>query len=455
MTTKITEQNISNISNAAIQWQTVVTADGSTATSAVAGYGYFIDTTSATHTVNLPNTASVGDTIILKDYAGTWGTNNVTISSTLKISGADADGTLSTNNTTVTIVYMDTTKGWTSTQNSTQDALAVDPSYVAATGGTVTESGNFKIHSFTGDGNFVVSNGGNPAGSASVDYLVVAGGGGGGGQYIGGGGGGGGFRASSSTYTVGSAPGAPLINCVSALPVSATTYPVTVGGGGTGNASQGNTDSTRGSDSVFSTITSTGGGAGKQDQGPGNNTGQPGGSGGGGAGGGPGDALTAYLKGSGNTPSVSPPQGNDGGNGGAPGSPAPGSGPGSPYVAGGGGGAMAVGGCGTRPNSTGGPGGVGAGVPNAFGTSGQSSGGYYYFAGGGGGNASTCGPAAGPATSGSGGLGGGGDGTPNSPATAGTANTGGGGGGTDSRPGPNAGGAGGKGIVILRYKFQN
>lgn len=27
---------------------------------------------------------------------------------------------------------------------------------------------------------------------------------------------------------------------------------------------------------------------------------------------------------------------------------------------------MAVGGCGTRPNSTGGPGGVGAGVPNAL-----------------------------------------------------------------------------------------
>ena len=132
MTTKITEQNISNISNAAVQWQSVFTGDGSTGLTTVAGRGYFIDTTSGTVTVNLPNTASVGDTIILKDYAGTWGSNNVTISSTLKISGADADGTLSTNNTTVTIVYMDTTKGWTPIQNSTQTALAVDASFISA-----------------------------------------------------------------------------------------------------------------------------------------------------------------------------------------------------------------------------------------------------------------------------------------------------------------------------------
>src|SRR5210317_443125 len=178
MTTKITEQNISNLANAGVQWQTVVTADGSTVTTAVVGYGYFIDTTSAAHTVNLPNTANVGDTIILKDYAGTWGTNNVTISSTLKISGADADGTLSTNNTTITIVYMDTTKGWTPIQNSTQSALATDPTYVTATGGTITTSGDYKIHTFTGDGTFCVSAVGNPFGSSAVDYLVVAGGGG-------------------------------------------------------------------------------------------------------------------------------------------------------------------------------------------------------------------------------------------------------------------------------------
>jgi hypothetical protein len=51
---------------------------------------------------------------------------------------------------------------------------------VAATGGTVATSGDFKIHSFTGDGCFVVSNAGlvTPSGgSDKVDYLVVAGGG--------------------------------------------------------------------------------------------------------------------------------------------------------------------------------------------------------------------------------------------------------------------------------------
>jgi hypothetical protein len=46
----------------------------------------------------------------------------------------------------------------------------------AATGGTITTVGDFKIHAFTGDGCFVVSQVGNPAGGPSnVDYLVVAG----------------------------------------------------------------------------------------------------------------------------------------------------------------------------------------------------------------------------------------------------------------------------------------
>ena len=58
--------------------------------------------------------------------------------------------------------------------------------------GTVTDSGDFRTHTFTGDGNFVVSKIGNApvagAGPAVVDYLVVAGGGG---SSLGGGGAGG------------------------------------------------------------------------------------------------------------------------------------------------------------------------------------------------------------------------------------------------------------------------
>ena len=72
---------------------------------------------------------------------------------------------------------------------------------------------------------------GNAAGSNTVDYIVVAGGGGGGGTGNGGGGGAGGFREDKSSCTAYTA--SPLELC-SALPVTATAYPITVGGGGAG-----------------------------------------------------------------------------------------------------------------------------------------------------------------------------------------------------------------------------
>mgnify|MGYP003677771660 CR=1 FL=1 len=445
----------------AVDWQT---ASIKTATfTAANGEGYFCNTSGGAFTVNLP-AGSAGAIVSIQDYNNTFDSNSLTVdpNGSEKINGGIAGGfvTLSTEGLGITFVYIDATVGWRSVDSNEYSTSGATPTFtcasVSGSGNAITTAscGNYKIATFTGPGNFTVNSVGNPSGGGdTVEYIIVAGGGGGGGQYIAGGGGAGGFRFASPSLAPLTYPGKPLA-APAGITVTAQVYPISVGGGGTGNASSGNTDSTRGISTTALGLTATGGGAGKQDQGPGNNTGQPGGSGGGGSGGAPGDAPTAYLKGSGNTPPVSPSQGNDGGNGGAPGSPAPGSGPGSPYVAGGGGGAMAVGGCGTRPNSTGGPGGVGAGVPNAFGTSGQSSGGYYYFAGGGGGNASTCGPAAGPATSGSGGLGGGGAGQPNAAGTAGTANTGGGGGGTDSRGSTNAGGNGGSGIVIIRYKFQ-
>src|SRR5210317_360897 len=222
---------------AGTDWQSVVVADGSTGTTASAGEGYFIDTTSAAHTITLPadGSSTIGDTIIIRDYAGTFATNNVTLTSTAKISGADADGTLSTNDLVVTLVYVDSTKGWVTIENEAKAVGAVDIAYVTATGGTVTTSGDYKIHTFTGDGCFVVSCAGNPLGNNNVDYLVVAGGGGGG-YCMGGGGGAGGYRessgAASGCYTV-----SPLGTSVTALAVSATTYPVTVGGGGTGSSS--------------------------------------------------------------------------------------------------------------------------------------------------------------------------------------------------------------------------
>ena len=82
MTTKITEQNVSNLANAGVDWQSVFVGDGSTGLTTVAGRGYFINTTSGTVTVTLPASPSAGDVVVLKDYARTWGTNNVSLAST-------------------------------------------------------------------------------------------------------------------------------------------------------------------------------------------------------------------------------------------------------------------------------------------------------------------------------------------------------------------------------------
>ena len=428
MTTKITEQNISNVANFAVNWQSVVTADGSTNTNAVAGQGYFIDTTSASHTVVLPASPNFGDTIIISDYASTFNTNHVTVDpGSNKIEADTTDATLSTNDQTHTLVYTDSTQGWKIVNQDT--ATNIQNQLVAATGGTITTDGDFKIHTFTGDGCFVVSTAGD------VDYLVVAGGGGGGNptSYAGGGGAGG-FRMSNQ-LALPAATTSPLAN-PTGIPVSVATYPVTVGAGGSAGLTG------TGSNSIFSTITSAGGGGGGTTN-PGGSTapGLPGGSGGGGAGNG-------GMGGYGNSPVVSPPQGNPGGSGNpSPQTPAGGHG-------GGGGGAANAGGNATLDNlGPAGFGGIGSYVSPSFAVSCAGTPGpvpsVRYFAGGGGGgaNSNAC------AVQGTGGAGGGGQGSPGS--VAGGANTGGGGGGASHPAGsPNTGSAGGKGIVIIRYKFQ-
>ena len=62
MTTKITEQNISNLANAGVDWQSVITGAGGSSTG-VSGKGYFIDTSGGTHTLNLPASPNIGDII--------------------------------------------------------------------------------------------------------------------------------------------------------------------------------------------------------------------------------------------------------------------------------------------------------------------------------------------------------------------------------------------------------
>ena len=423
-------QKLSNVVDQIVEWQSVFTGDGSTGLTAVAGRGYFIDTTSGTVTVTLPASPKAGDIVQLKDYARTWGTNAVSIASTT-FDGASNNPSFSTNGQTVTLVYMDGTKGWSLINEDTTTGLGA--TFVTATGGTITTSGDYKIHTFTGDGCFVVSSSGNPAGSDSVDYLVVAGGGGGGGcGDTGGGGGAGGYRESHSVPVSGCYTASPLATPTS-IPVSATTYPVTVGGGG-GSGVPG-VRGVSGSNSVFSTITSAGGGGGGRAS---SSPDGPGGSGGSGGGGGSLPCSPA-SGGSGNTPPTSPPQGNNGGTGRGNNSPLNGI-----RIAGGGGGATAAGGC--APINGSGSGGAGATTSISGSPTGYSGG------GGGGAHASPIDTTPNP----NGGPGGGGTGgNTGVAAAAGTANRGGGGGGATSKTTPTChSAAGGKGIVIIRYKFQ-
>ena len=405
-----------------VDWQT-----GSLKTStftAASGEGYFVNASGAI-TMNLP-AGTAGAIVAVSDYARNFGTNNLTITpnGSQKIGGQAASATLNVNGQAATFVYVDDTNGWINVQNA-EDTEA-GQGFAAATGGnTVLTVGDYKTHIFTGPGTFCVSQPG------IVDYLVVAGAGAGG--FEGGGGGGaGGFRVSNQTS--GAAPSgipdgnmSPLIS-PSGLSLPAKAYPITVGGGAGCKPSTG--VSANGSNSIFSTITSTGGGGGS----PGGPACRPAGNGGSG-GGTDRSGNSAPQVGTGNTPPVSPPQGNPGGF--------------NPNAVGGGGGGAG----GTSASDCNGNGGIGSFIAPAFigptapsyGSPGPATG--RYFAGGGAGGHN---PSVVPCASQTGGSGGGGGG-----GVSGTANTGGGGGAGDAAgPTPQTGKSGGSGIIMIRYKFQ-
>jgi len=261
----------------------------------------------------------------------------------------------------------------------------------ASGGDIITNDGTYWIHTFLSSGTFTANK------TLTCDYLVVAGGGGGGGD-IGAGGGAGGLR---STVTATGGGG----SLESSLSVAVQAYPITVGAGGATIVS--------GSNSTFSTITSTGGGYGGGNTGGGTNgvTGGSGGGGGGGAGsttsGGSGTANQGFAGHSGTSS-------------------------GTTSFGGGGGGASAA------ATNVNGANGVAVSITGSSVT----------YAGGGGGGAYNN-------TPGTGGTGGGGAGQSyfgtGKIGFAGTANTGGGGGGGSAGGGTAVGGAGGSGIVIIRY----
>ena len=401
--------DINTLVTSDIDWQTgdIKTGDFT----AVAGKGYFVNTTSGTITATLPASPSAGDFVALKDYAATFGSNSLTIARNgSNIQGAATNSFISTNRASVVLQFIDATKGWLYlVENNVSDLEQA--LYVTATGGTITTSGDYKIHTFNSSGTFTVSCAGNSVGSNNVEYLIVAGGGGGGaggGANAGGGAGAGGYRTDTS------------------VSVTAQAYPVTVGGGGAGNVY--GSCLTTASNSVALSITSARGGSGGNGDGHGARVnGQSGGSGGAASG-----VQTGGGSG-GNSPPVSPPQGNAGGQGGQ----------GLGLGGGGGGGAGAVG----ANASCGAAGAGGNGSPSTI------NGSNVTRAGGGGGGGTGYGSAATGAAAGSGG--GGSGATSASAGTAGTANTGGGGGGGWGHPGPFDGGNGGSGVVIIRYKYQN
>lgn len=207
---------VGNATINATDWQSTIKTANFTA---VAGEGYFVNTTSAIVTVTLPSSPTVGDEISIVDYAGTAATNKILITSSNNIEGSSDDKAIRTNRNSVTLVYSGATKGWLATKPSSLES-GIDP--------------------------------------LVVDYLVIAGGAGGG--NLGGGGGAGGYRNSYASENSG---GGGSSESAHALQTS-TNYNVTVGGGGAGSTNA-NNNGTNGVNSVFtgtSTITSIGGGGG-------------------------------------------------------------------------------------------------------------------------------------------------------------------------------------------------
>jgi hypothetical protein len=94
---------------AGTSWQTVKTS-GFTA---VAGEGYFCNTTSSAFTATLPASATIGNEISFIDYAGTFDTNNLTIGRNgHNIQGSATDLTVATERAGFSLVYVDATQGW-------------------------------------------------------------------------------------------------------------------------------------------------------------------------------------------------------------------------------------------------------------------------------------------------------------------------------------------------------
>jgi len=216
-------------------WNTTVKTGDFTA---VAGEGYFVNTTSGEIDVALP-AGTAGAVVAVKDYANTWDTNNCILvpNGSDKIGGSTNNAILATEGIALTLIYIDSTQGWLVTDDGLQSVAVTNP-FIVATGGTITNTPTCRIHTFTGPGTFCVSKIAASAANNLISHMVIAGGGGGAGGSTnegGGGGGAGGYRevkSPSTSYTASPLDGYP--SAPNRITVTIQGYPIAVGGGGPG-----------------------------------------------------------------------------------------------------------------------------------------------------------------------------------------------------------------------------
>ena len=394
----------------------VINGDSITWSNPTNASSYNLANASAMSNITLSATSAFGRSVTY---------NAVCLPTGVSLSGGNITGTPTVTGTKTATIYANTN---TKSASISVTFKVADPT-VAATGGTVTTVGCYKIHTFICSGAFTVTAPG------SVEIVAVAGGGAGGSGYGGGGAGG--------------------IIYHPSLSVTSQTYTISIGAGGTAVTNRGH----NGSDTTALGLTAKGGGGGG---GAGYYpslacvTGADGGSGGGGGGesrfcgpGGGGKTIQACYTVTGATTYGHKGAGYTGG---------------CFFGAGGGGGAGAAGIFGSSYGHTyirGGAGGAGIVNPISGSTIGQCVSGTRYIGGGGGSNSGVA--CNGGQEIGAGGIGGGGNsGDPTGclnrccckrPGKPGTVNTGGGGGG-GAKAACAPGGRGGSGVVIVKYKYQ-
>ena len=316
---------------------------------------------------------------------------------------------LSTVTASITTISFTPTGGYSYAANSTFSlygiaAFGTTPAIApkASGGNIIATDGTYWYHAFLSSGTFT------PQVGLTCDILQIAGGGGGG-------------------FTRGGAGGAGGLLAYTAQSLTAISHNVTVGAGGAaGTSGNGGT----GVNSQFASLTASAGGGGGATGSITFSVGLPGGSGGGACGSGSGGVQAGGAA----TPSG---QGNVGGDSATTG-----------FFGAGGGGATVAGANAT--STTPGNGGNGSSAYSSWGLvtgTGQNIAGTVWYAGGGGGGRNSAGTGA---LAGNGGGGAGGA-TADQVGFPGTANTGGGGGGGANTTIGVAGGAGGSGIIIVRY----